>query len=542
MKAISGARAWGAALLLAWTAAAACGKKADAAGGGGPGGGPGGGRGRGGPPTAVRVAVAQVIDAPVTVTASGVVDPMQTVAVQSQVSGTLQSVEFREGAFVQPGQVLFRIDPRPLLASVAQARAALARDAAQAEAARRNDERYQALVRQDYVAREEADQVHAAALAAAATVEADRAALGAAQVNLSYATIRAQIGGKTGAMLVRAGNLVGPSTGPLVVINQLSPVLVRFPVLSQDLPLLQSAVAQHPLEVTAVRSDSGMVAETGTLSFLDNSVDSLTGTVTGKAVFQNRGGYFWPGQLVFLTVKVGVQQGVLAIPSAAILTGQQGSYVYVVDPRLKTVQSRNVVAGRTVGELAIVSSGLGAGDMVVTDGQARLKPGGKVAIVTGNGSGNGPGSVAGGGPAGGPGGPESGAVAAGNTGGGGGAGGRGGAAGGPEAGGGAAGGGQPGSVTAGLQGARTNGAAGQTAAARTGGGAAVAGAGAPVTTPTGARSGTGNGTAPVASPLPSPPRGATGGGRPAGGTPGGVTAGTAGGRAAGTPAGGGARP
>jgi multidrug efflux system membrane fusion protein len=538
MTTISGARAWGAALLLAWTAAAACGKKADAAGGGG---GAGGGRGRGGPPTAVRVAVAEVIDAPVTVTASGVVDPMQTVSVQSQVSGTLQSVEFREGAFVQPGQVLFRIDPRPLLASVAQARAALARDAAQAEAARRNDVRYQALVRQDYVAREEADQVHAAALAAAATVEADRAALGAAEVNLSYATIRAQIGGKTGAMLVRAGNLVGPSTGPLVVINQLSPVLVRFPVLSQDLPLLQSAVAQHPLEVTAVRSDSGMVAETGTLSFLDNSVDSLTGTVTGKAVFQNRGGFFWPGQLVFLTVKVGVQQGVLAIPSAAILTGQQGSYVYVVDPRLKTVQSRNVVAGRTVGALAIVSSGLTAGETVVTDGQARLKPGGKVAIVTGNGAGNGPGSVAGGGPAGGPGTPESGAVAAGNTGGGGG-GSRGGAAGGAGAGGGAAGGGQPGSVTSGVQGARTNGAAGQTAAARTGGGATVAGAGAPITTPTGARSGTGNGTAPVASPLPSPARGVTGGARPAGGTPGGVTAGTSTGGAAGTPAGGGARP
>jgi len=512
MTTTSGARAWGAALLLAWAAAAACGKKADAAGGGA-----GGGRGRGGPPTAVRVAVAQVIDAPVTVTASGVVDPMQTVAVQSQVSGTLLSVEFREGAFVRPGQVLFRIDPRPLLAAVAQARAALARDAAQAEAARRNDVRYQTLVRQDYVAREEADQVHAAALAAAATVEADRAALNAAEVNLSYATIRAQIGGKTGAMLVRAGNLVGPSTGPLVVINQLSPVLVRFPVLAQDLPLLQSAVAQHPLEVTAVRSDSGMVAETGTLSFLDNSVDSLTGTVTGKAVFQNRGGYFWPGQLVFLTVQVGVQQGVLAIPSAALLTGQQGSYVYVVDPRLKTVQSRNVVAGRTVGELAIVSSGLAAGETVVTDGQARLKPGGKVSIVTGNGSGDGPGSVAGGGPPGGPGAPQSGAVAAGNTG----AGGRGGPAGGAgaAAGGGAAGGGQPGSVTAGVQGARTNGAAGQT----------------------GARSGTGNGTAPVASPLPSPARGVTGGGaRPAGGSPGGA-AGTAGG-AAGPPAGGGARP
>ncbi|HSU13264.1 efflux RND transporter periplasmic adaptor subunit [Longimicrobium sp.] len=529
MKGYRGMRWTVLALLVGWSAAsAACGKKGEGQAGAG-------GRGRGGPPTAVRVAVARIIDAPVTVTASGVVDPMQTVAVQSQVSGTLQSVEFTEGSFVRPGQVLFRIDPRPLMAAAAQARAALARDEAQAEAARRNDTRYQTLVRQDYVAREEADQVHAAALAASATVEADRAALAAAEVNLSYATIRAPIAGKTGAMLVRAGNLVGPSTGPLVVINQLSPVQVRFPVLSQDLPLLQSAVAQRALEVTAVRSDSGAVTETGTLSFLDNSVDSLTGTVTGKAIFQNRGGFFWPGQLVFLTVNVGVQRGVLAIPSAAILTGQQGSYVYVVNPQTKTVASRNVVAGRTVGELAIISAGLGDGEMVVTDGQARLKPGGKVAIVTGDGSENGPGSVAGGGPPGTSDGPD-GAVAAGSTGGG--------ARGGGEAAGGApaGGGGQPGSVTAGVQGARTNGAAGQTGVARTGGGASVANAGAPATTPTGARSGTGNGSAPVASPLPAPVRGVTGGARPAGGASSGVTGGTAGGGAAGTPAGGGARP
>jgi hypothetical protein len=282
--------------------------------------------------------------------------------------------------------------------------------------------------------------------------------------------------------------------------------------------------------------------ETGTLSFLDNSVDSLTGTVTGKAVFDNRNGFLWPGQLVFLTVQVGVQRGVLAIPSAAILTGQQGSYVYVVDPATKTAKSRNVVAGRTVGDLTIVSAGLGAGETVVTDGQARLKPGGKVTIVTGNG--NGPGSVAGGGPPGTGNAPQSG-IAAGNTAPGSGGTGRGrGGAGGGEGGSGGAGGGQPGGVTAGVP--RTNGAAGQTSAARTGGGASVANAGAPVTTPTGARSGTGNGTAPVASPLPSPARGAgAGGARGAGGAPGGVRAGTAGGgAAAGTtaPAGGGARP
>lgn len=353
---------------------------------------------RGQPPVPVKVAVVQRMDAPITVTASGVVDPMQTVAVQSQVSGALQEVTFREGDYVKSGQVLFRIDPRPLQAALAQSRAALARDMAQAEAARRNNARYQTLVREDYVAREEADQVQATALAAAATVEADRAAVAAAEVNLGYATIRAPIAGRTGALLVRAGNLVSPSSGPLVVINQLQPILVRFPILSQDLGLVQSAVATHPLPVTAVRSDSGSATEVGQLSFLDNAVDSLTGTVTGKAVFQNVTGWFWPGQLVFLTVKVGVQPGVLAVPSSAILTGQQGSYVYVIDPQKKTAATRNVSAGRSVGDLTIVS-GVAAGEQVVTDGQSRLKPGSKVVISRGGGAG-GPGSVATGGPAG----------------------------------------------------------------------------------------------------------------------------------------------
>ena len=531
-------------LALGALAAGGCGKKKEAGGAGGPGGGRGGGA-----PVAVRVAVAQVIDAPITVTASGVVDPMQTVAVQSQVSGTLQSVEFQEGSFVRPGQVLFRIDPRPLMAAAAQARATLARDEAQAEAARRNDIRYQTLVRQDYVAREEADQVHAQALAAAATVSADRAALNAAEVNLSYATIRAPIAGKTGAILVRAGNLVGPNSGPLVVINQLSPVQVRFPVLGGDLPTLQSALAQRPLEVLAQGSDGAMVTETGRLSFLDNSVDSLTGTVTGKAVFQNQGGTMWPGQLVFLTVRVGTQSGALVVPSAAIMTGQQGSYVYVVDPQRKTARTQNVSAGRAVGDVTLVAAGLQPGMTVVTDGQSKLKPGSKVTIVTGAGEGGaqGGGQVAGG--ASGAGATaQGGAVAAGSTGGtqGGTQGGaRGAGAGGPGA-----GGGQPGSVTAGMP--RTNGAAGQTGAARTGGGATVANSAAPTTTPSGARSGTGaGGASPVASPLPSAGRGAgmSGGGAAAGGaggTPGGVTSGVGGSAAgagaaggAGTPAGGG---
>jgi multidrug efflux system membrane fusion protein len=505
-------------LLLSSAALAAC---------GGGTGKQGGGRGGGQPPVAVTVARAALVDAPITVGASGVVDPMQTVSVQAQVSGTLLSVEFREGEYVRQGQVLFRIDPRPLEASAAQARAALARDAAQAEAARRNDVRYQTLVREDYVAREEADQVHATALAAAATVEADRALLRAALLNLGYATVHAPIAGRTGSLLVRAGNVVGPSSGPMVVINQLQPVLVRFPVLSRDLPLLQGAVASHPLRVTAVNSDSGVITEEGRLAFLDNAVDSLTGTVTGKAEFRNLSNRFWPGQLVFLTVRLGVQHGVLAVPSAAVMTGQQGSYVYVVDPARKVARSANVQAGRTVGELTLIDRGLRPGDVVVTDGQSRLKPGSRVAIVTGRG---GPGATATAGAPGRPGAEGGDAVSAGGGTGGGGSGGGGGGGGGGAA---AVGGTGGAAGAAGAGGARSAGgasgtpASGQAAGAAGGRGGGAAGPGATGgvvnggATPAGGTRAT-TGGAPVAgaagagaSTRPAPPGGAT---PPSGGT------------------------
>ena len=332
------------------------------------------------PATPVRVAAASRIDAPVTLAASGVVEPMQTVAVTTQVTGTLQDVLFREGEYVDAGRVLFHIDPRPLQAVVDQARATLGRDEAQATAGQRDDVRYQTLAAKGFVSRSQADQIHATALAQQATVEADRAALRAAQVNLGYATIRAPISGRTGGLLMRRGNIVSPSSGPLVVINQIRPVLVRFPISDQDFPSVQRAIALHPLPVIASSSDSTQAAEHGTLSFLDNAIDSLTGTVTGKASFPNAGSRLWPGELVFLTVQLDVQRGVLAVPNEAIMTGQQGSYVFVVDAR-NTAQMRNVSTGLTVGDLTVVAQGLTDGERVVIDGQSRLNPNARVAIL-----------------------------------------------------------------------------------------------------------------------------------------------------------------
>jgi multidrug efflux system membrane fusion protein len=332
------------------------------------------------PATPVRVAATTRIDAPVTISASGVVEPMQTVAVTTQVTGTLLDVLFHEGETVQAGQVLFHVDPRPLQASLDQARATLARDEAQADAGRRDDVRYQTLAAKGYVSRSQADQVHATALAQQATVEADRAALRSATVSLGYATIRAPITGRTGSLLVRRGNIVNPGSGPLVVINQLRPVLIRFPVADQDFPSVQQALASHPLEVTATVNDSTQATERGQLSFLDNAIDSLTGTVTGKATFPNTGRHLWPGELVFLTVQLDVQRGVLAVPNEAVLTGQDGSYVYVVDAK-NTAQSRSVVTGLPVGNLTVVAQGLTDGERVVVDGQSRLNPGTRVSLV-----------------------------------------------------------------------------------------------------------------------------------------------------------------
>ena len=406
------------------------------------------------PATPVRVAPVSRVDAPVTLAASGVVEPMQTVAVTTQVTGTLLDILFREGQTVTAGQLLFRIDPRPLQAALDQARATLARDQAQADAGRGDDVRYQTLAGKGYVSRSQADQIHATALAQAATVEADRAALRAALVNLGYATIRAPITGRTGSVLFRKGNVISPASGALVIINQLRPVLVRFPVADQDFPAVQRALAAHPLPVTATPSDSTQASEHGQLAFLDNAIDSLTGTVTGKASFPNDAYHLWPGELIFLSIQLDVQRNVLAIPNEAILSGQQGSYVYVVDAK-NTAQTRNIVAGHVVGDLTVIASGLTAADRVVIDGQSRLNPGSRVALLPAGGdtAGRSLSSSGAGGPGGGSAGGEVSGLYSGSTSPNGGAGGRGSPASGAA---GAAATGQGGTVVGGLTTIRAN--------------------------------------------------------------------------------------
>lgn len=317
------------------------------------------------------------ISAPVNILANGVVEPLQTVAVQAQVGGTLDKVEFREGDDVQAGQILFRLDPRPFEAALRQAQAQLARDEAQAQNAMRETERYKSLVEKDYVTKSQADQIASAAVAARATVQADSATVDNARLNLNYTTIRSPIAGRTGRLLVRQGNLVRPGSDPLVVVNQLHPILVRFPVPQHDFPAVQRRYAQGKVPVRVTTADGTRVGEPGELGFLDNAVDSLTGTVTAKARFANQTSGLWPGEYVNVSVELEVQSNATAVPTRALMAGQQGNYVFVVTNE-KTAQVRPVSVGRVIGDLTTIDKGLQIGEQVVVDGQSRLTPNARV--------------------------------------------------------------------------------------------------------------------------------------------------------------------
>jgi multidrug efflux system membrane fusion protein len=329
------------------------------------------------PPVPVQIQQVTQIAAPLTVSSNGVVEPAQTVDVQAQVGGTIQQVAFTEGDDVQQGQILFKLDPRPFEAALRQAEATLARDEATAANAQREAERYRTLAEKDYVTKSQADQQASAAAATQATVQASRAAVENARINLEYTTIRAPIAGRTGRLLVRQGNLVRPNSEPLVVINTLHPVLIRFPILQRDFPAVQRRLAKGPIPVRVTTPDSGRVAEAGSLAFLDNAVDSLTGTVTAKARFQNQSNALWPGEYVRVTVELEVQPNAVAVPTRAVVAGQEGSYVYVIGND-RTAKVRPITVGRAVGELTTIEKGLEPGEQVVVDGQSRLTPNAKV--------------------------------------------------------------------------------------------------------------------------------------------------------------------
>lgn len=335
------------------------------------------------PPIPVTVATTVRGSAPNVVTANGTVEPMQAASVAAQVSGLVTTVAFREGEVVRRGQVMFRMDRRPYEAALAQAEAALARDKAQAASARSDADRYASLVKEDYVTKSQAESQSATAAALAATVVADRAAIEKARFDLGNTVIRAPISGRTGRLLVRQGNLVqGSPAQPLVVINQLDPILVRFDLPASELPDVQRYSRGRVLPVRVAPVDGGADTVAGRLTFIDNAIDTTTGTVELKGEFANPRGQLWPGEFVQVSLQLDVQRDAVLIPVAAAQTGQQGAYVFVVGSDGRAAM-RLIKTGSAVGDAVVVTSGLTTGDRVVVDGQSRLTAGARVRVTAG---------------------------------------------------------------------------------------------------------------------------------------------------------------
>jgi multidrug efflux system membrane fusion protein len=339
-------------------------------------------KGAAGPQQGIPVTVAKVVkqSIPYEIDGTGTAEPLQTVAIVSQVGGLLTKVAFKEGEDVKEGQLLLQIDPRPYQAALDQAQGILERDKAQLANAELDLTRYEALVQKDYVTTQQYEQAKTAVVAGRATVTSDQANVETARLNLQFAAIRSPISGRAGSLLVKQGNLVKAGGQPLVTINQIQPILVRFVVPVVHLPQLRQygsgalPVQVHPGSTSGVGNTS-----TGVLSFVDNAVDTMTGTILLKARFENKDATLWPGEFVSVTLNLFTQADALVIPSSAVVQGQQGAFVFVIKQD-QTADPRPITIGRIAGDLTTIDKGLTEGETVVTDGQLRLTAGSHVQV------------------------------------------------------------------------------------------------------------------------------------------------------------------
>lgn len=336
-------------------------------------GGPGHGR-HGGPVPVVLGKVEQKA-MPVEVHAIGSVEAFSTVQVVAQVTGEIRDVHFKEGDSVRKGDLLFTIDTSPYRATLGEASARLKKDKVLAEQASDEEKRYQKLLEQGLATQQEYDTKRSNAAALQATLAADRSSIMSARINVQYATIRAPIEGRTGSLLVHAGNVVRANDGQsLVVIRRIEPIYVRFAVPERYLAEVKTHMAESELTVTARPRQSAVDPESGVLTFIENTVDTSTGTIDLKARFENQHDTLWPGQFVDAAVQLRVEKNALVVPDAAVESGQQGTYVYVIGRDMKA-RLRHVEVERHVGDEIVLKSGVKAGERVVTDGQVRLRDG-----------------------------------------------------------------------------------------------------------------------------------------------------------------------
>jgi multidrug efflux system membrane fusion protein len=332
------------------------------------------------PPVPVRVGPVVRKTVPVRLRAVGHVESIATVAVRPRVGGELTKVWFAQGASVRAGSTLFTIDPRAYEMAVRQAEAQLARDQALLRKADADITRYADLVKQDFVTKEQFDQINANADALRAAVAADQASLENARLNLSFCTITAPFDGRTGDLLVKVGNLVKANDTTLVTVNQIKPIYVDFSLPAQQLPQIV-ARRTDGLRVDATLPNNAGTTQ-GVLTFIDNAVDETTATIMLKATFTNTDELLWPGQFVDVVVTVNEEPNRVVAPAPAVQTSQQGQYVFVVKED-QTVEMRTVKVNRMDEREAVIEQGLAGGETVVTDGQLRLLPGAKVQVLEG---------------------------------------------------------------------------------------------------------------------------------------------------------------
>jgi multidrug efflux system membrane fusion protein len=332
-------------------------------------------------PVTVARAVAKTM--PVQVEVIGNVEAYSNVSVRAQIAGEVERAYFTQGQDVKKGQMLFTLDRRPFEATLHQYEANLAHDEAQLANALAQAERNHKLFEAGIISMDQYDTFHTNAQALEATVRADKAAIENANVNLSYCSVYSPIDGRTGSYQVYPGNIAKVNDTVLVVINQIHPIYVSFAVPEHYLGEVKKYLAAAPLAVQALIPDDPRPPAAGQLVFIDNAVDTTTGTIKMRATFQNPDNRLWPGQFVNVVMRLTTRPNATVVPSQSVQTGQAGKYLFVVKPD-EAAELRPVVASETVKGETVIEKGVAPGETVVTDGQLLLAPGSKVQIKKGS--------------------------------------------------------------------------------------------------------------------------------------------------------------
>lgn len=312
-------------------------------------------------------------DLPVQIKAIGNVEAFSSIAIKSQVNGQIVRVHFTEGSDVKKGALLVSLDPEPFQAALHQAEAALIKDQAQAKYAHEQAKRYEGLLKEGIVTHDQYDMLRSNAESLAATLVADRATIKNAKIQLGYCSIRSPISGRTGAVTIQQGNLVKANDLPIVTVNQIAPINVTFSLPENKLAEIKRGMTHGEMKIIAIIPNEPGAKESGTVSFLDNTINAATGTIKLKGVFTNKSHKLWPGQFTDVLITLSTLKNAVVIPVQGVQTGQQGEFVYIVgaDKKVEMRQVKSIASG----EEAIIEKGVAAGETIVIDGQLRLTPG-----------------------------------------------------------------------------------------------------------------------------------------------------------------------